>query len=1103
MRPVKLTMQAFGSYGKLTQIDFREPNQNLFLVTGDTGAGKTTIFDAIVFALYGEASSSSNKKDGVVLQSQYVELNVEPFVELIFSEGTGETSQLYAVRRVPRHLKLLTRGAGKNTGSREIAGSVSLIMPDGTEYPQKEADSKLGEILGLTKSQFMQVAMIAQGEFMELLRAKSDDKKVIFRKLFNTELYQNIVDELMSRKRSLEKDIAQIKTACQTEAAHVVIPEVYEQYQEMEGLKKQILNGEIIVMDSFLEQLEWLCKILKAGMDSATEELTTVSALRDEKRDLYNSAAQLKNLYTQLEAAATQLARCREEEAGIKEKICLSEKITKAYEIKGEYARFQDAKRNMQTCEHALKEQQGQAPLLKEQSQSAAQTAKLAKETNEKELKVYTSIYERVKKEIKLLKQIKQAETEAQTSKQRLTEAQAADCKAREDLESLEKQEKDWRTQAETLTDTNEKIAVWNGKKQELTALYTAVQEADTIRKNTEAQRMHAENARSTYLKIRQKYETKNQEYESMRRTFLDEQAGFLARELQPGKPCPVCGAVEHPHPCTTSALHGDLTREQLEQAEKEASELRSRQEQSAGEAKSAVDLVTEKERLLEETGLKLCRRILNDGEQYTEACAPELFADLEQLVEDSQENENSEETVRTTVQSLHKNEYWDILLKKVQVLLENWKSVLQNEGFKLSKDQKTLRSLLEALNQMDERKKLGKVSVEECGRKLTGAAASAKSAEDLLNQLNASREYPSEEAAHAEYNQAKEKWKAAEEIYLEAEKKEKSTSEALVNCTSLIQRYEQELPELQKAFQERQTSYQNVMNEKNMTESEWTAAAETYSRETADDLRKEADSWQQQKVAAQTAEETARKAIDGRNKPDLETVKKQMEEAETARIQAQNQLDLYKEQYKVNKDAYDTLTPQMEKRGKIIEKHAKLDTLYKLLSGNMSGNRMDLETYVQRYYLDKILEAANRRFANMSAGQYMLQMVGDENAGKGKNRGLDLMVYSNVTGKVREVRTLSGGESFMAALSLALGMADQIQESSAAINLDVMFVDEGFGSLDEHSREQAVKVLQDLAGGSKLIGIISHVTELKQEIEDQLIVSKDEKGSHVKWQIS
>ena len=288
-----------------------------------------------------------------MLQSQYVELNIEPFVELVFSEGTGADCQLYTVRRVPRHLKLLTRGAGKNTGSREVPGTVSLIMPDGTEYPQKEADSKLGEILGLTKSQFMQVAMIAQGEFMELLRAKSDDKKVIFRKLFNTELYQNIVDELMNRKRALEKDIAQIKTACQTEAAHVVIPQEYEQREEMERLKKQVLNGEIVVMDSFLEHLGDLCRMLKENMNSATKELQSASRLRDEKRDIYNSATQLKTLYAQLEDAQAQLAECRKTEAQIGEKTILSENIKKAYDIKGEFALCQDAQRNMQICESA------------------------------------------------------------------------------------------------------------------------------------------------------------------------------------------------------------------------------------------------------------------------------------------------------------------------------------------------------------------------------------------------------------------------------------------------------------------------------------------------------------------------------------------------------------------------------------------------------------------------------------------------------------------------------------------------------------------------------------------------------------------------------
>ena len=270
MRPLKLTMQAFGSYGKRTIIDFGETNQNLFLVTGDTGAGKTTIFDAIVFALYGEASSNANRKDGTELQSQFVENSVEPFVELNFSEGTGDSRQEYTVRRIPRHVRPLKRG----TGEKEESGSVALTMPDGTEYPQKETDKKLEEIVGLTKEQFMQVAMIAQGEFMELLRAKSDEKKVIFRKLFHTELYSQIVDELGRRRKEKQQEMGRIRTICQTEAAHIKVPaegEVQEEEDpaaELIELKRRILESErlsIVDMEQLLKKLRISVRYWKSG----------------------------------------------------------------------------------------------------------------------------------------------------------------------------------------------------------------------------------------------------------------------------------------------------------------------------------------------------------------------------------------------------------------------------------------------------------------------------------------------------------------------------------------------------------------------------------------------------------------------------------------------------------------------------------------------------------------------------------------------------------------------------------------------------------------------------------------------------------------------
>ena len=236
---------------------------------------------------------------------------------------------------------------------------------------------------------------------------------------------------------------------------------------------------------------------------------------------------------------------------------------------------------------------------------------------------------------------------------------------------------------------------------------------------------------------------------------------------------------------------------------------------------------------------------------------------------------------------------------------------------------------------------------------------------------------------------------------------------------------------------------------------------------------------------------------------PDLEALSEASREAEAALSAAQEALKGVSALDQTVRAALDALRPILEQRGLAAREQARLDDLYSRLAGKVSGSRMDIETYAQRCYLERILRSANARFLEMSAGQFELRMVPEEMAGEGKNRGLDLMVYSAVTGREREIRTLSGGESFMAALSLALGMADEIQARSAAIHLDIMFIDEGFGSLDDHARDQAVRVLQRMAGGSKLIGIISHVTELKHEIEDQLVVTRDERGSHTRWVIS
>ena len=241
MRPLQLSMQAFGSYAERTDIDFTIPNQNFFLITGDTGAGKTTIFDALVFALYGEASSGTNRKDGAELQSQFSPLTVEPYVQLTFSERGSEGDGIYIIRRSPRHVRPLKRKT--QNAFKDEKETVELTLPDGTaeQGGTAQINAKIEEIVGLTKDQFMQVAMIAQGEFMELLRAKSNDKKLIFRKLFGTDLYQKMTDELDRRRKEKLSDMARIRSICQTEAGHVSIPADYARAPQVTMLRDRIV----------------------------------------------------------------------------------------------------------------------------------------------------------------------------------------------------------------------------------------------------------------------------------------------------------------------------------------------------------------------------------------------------------------------------------------------------------------------------------------------------------------------------------------------------------------------------------------------------------------------------------------------------------------------------------------------------------------------------------------------------------------------------------------------------------------------------------------------------------------------------------------------
>ena len=579
MKPLRLKMQAFGSYGKETVIDFENVNQNLFLITGDTGAGKTTIFDAIVFALYGEASSSSNKKEGVVLQSQYVDFACEPFVELTFAEDI----EVYTVHRVPRHLKTITRGAGKGK-QREITGSVSLIMPDGMEYPTKETDRKLQEIVGLTKSQFMQVAMIAQGEFMDLLRAKSDDKKVIFRKLFNTEMYQDIVTELGNRKRAKEKEIAVLKTQCQGEVSRIRIPEIYES-ETLKELKKQLEEGEMTRLTDFLKELEELCSWLEKHTREAEKAYRDAGKNRDEKRETYTRAEELLKWFAQMEDAEQKLQGYADEETKIKEMEALTGRIRKAYEIEGNYTVLDDAGKRLAESEEALQIQEKRLPMLQESRETTENAENQAKQKRDQELQNYSRVSEKVKKTLEIFAQAEKLRKKAEEEKVNYAATVENTKKIRKQQEDLEQQEKQWKIQSEELAEVDKKLVIAENKKQEADAAGQEIESVRALANQADQCRKNAIKTREIYGKITIDYNVANTEYEELRQRFLNAQAGILAEKLEPGKPCPVCGSTEHPHPHKTGVDHVDISEEKLRNMQSNVDKLRKKQEKAAGDA--------------------------------------------------------------------------------------------------------------------------------------------------------------------------------------------------------------------------------------------------------------------------------------------------------------------------------------------------------------------------------------------------------------------------------------------------------------------------------------------------------------------------------------
>lgn len=913
MRPHKLTISAFGPYAGQTVIDFDKfGTQGLFLITGDTGAGKTTIFDAITYALFGEASGSS--RDESMLRSTYAAENVKTFVELEF-EYAGKQ---YHVRRLPKQMGLKDRGVGLTERKAE---AILKIDNEAPISDVKKVNAKLAEILGVTFEQYSQIAMIAQGQFRELLLAKTKDRAEIFRSIFKTKPYLDLQERLKKEATAVNNKVEDMRKSAVQYVDGAKCMDDDALVNDLTVAKAKVKNNEMTVGDA-IELIKTIlaneqtqektlrdesCK-LQNEVDNLNKQLQTVNQYNQDKKDHDNTVAE-KNR--------------REKEV----KPTLDKTLTDAQSHQGE---IDDLQNQIPQLEHIM-------PKYQDLTQCEKDLKKNANDLKDNQTKIET-----VGKEHTDLEQsIKSKEAELEGIKS--PDAEIVSKNNRQD--ELQKSDKD-------LSQLSTGMTLYHESEQQY-------QDLQNQAKTAEDKRKQAAN-----------------DYDQKYHLFIAEQAGYLAEELEEGKPCPVCGSVYHPQLATKAPQAP--SKAQLEALKKNLSDLETKANAAATACSNhQASMNTTKQQLLAEItkNLGLCE--FEEAEAKIALCKKAIKQELNTISAD---------------------------LKTLNTLL-NRKQTLEKE---LPQDREKLQNLAQEKSSLEQKK----AELETNQKNLT----------EKQKQLQKELAFPTEKEAQNELKKKREL--------------KTSLEKAIKDATDQLNKYDKEIATINGKI--------NQLAERIKT------------------------------VPAVNVEEVNQKIAD------LSQQKSQNEE----------RINHLFSNNSTNEGVINNVNKTLNTLTMLEKEYQMKKSLADTANGSLNGKEhISLETYVQTAYFERIIQRANTRLMVMSGGQYELRRR--TNYGGNSQSGLELNVLDHYNGKERDVHSLSGGEQFKASLSLALGLSDEIQASAGGIQLDTMFVDEGFGSLDDRSLEQALKALNELTEGNRLIGIISHVAELKK-IDRQIVVTKD-----------
>ncbi len=1071
MRPVKLTMSAFGSYAKETTIAFDRLEEGLFLITGNTGSGKTLIFDAIMFALYNDTSGMTRGHDK--LRSDFADSDVETFVELEFLLR-GET---YKIKRSPSYARPKQRGQGMTTRAAEV----ELTYPDGRAVTMVRAvEEEVKELLGLDKSQFRQVAMIAQGEFYELIGTSSNDRSEIFRRLFDTGLYERIQTLFAEKWRDAKNERERCEDKLFHELGGLQLPDDEE---DAANRRNEILESRSLwVIEDFSSELKRLGKEMDTTLRKHDRERADAQAkLRRREIALEKIRRDNETIdeYEKALAMREKLEATEEAYRDLKQRLDDDERAARV--VDPAWNAWQIAEKAVADVREKVEQSTEALKKATTEKEEASERLMKAKERDQERQKLPLEINS-LNEELGILKSITPIEEASKKSDIALKELETAYQQHLKRGETLEKTIEDVITEMDALADAEKE---WHAAQTRFRDVESDVAKATAMRKMLSELRRDTENMlddRKRFNDLHLAWKQASQEAQTATEMLFHERAGYLASSLKDGEPCPVCGSTEHPMKATLPEKA--LDEATVERLRKDADE----KHEHFNRASSAL-----------EKGMAAAKSTLDH-----------FSSEIDVLTEKAERQSGQSFDSKVPVQHVESDDELGAIEAKLNIFDERVLTVyaflsseraltdqaVQSEKGRvdrraeLANELKTQRDALSdnktklgALQEEREKKCLEQtelqVRLKELKERVSGRAFDEVQ-EEFLNKSRVLEELNEEfkGATDAERN-ASEQFSAAKAAHQSNQASLKKAEETCVNREKGFR----------EALEEAKFVTENDYREKRLRTDEREA------------LRKQVDE-----------EECARQV----NKHDLERLSVEVKDLEKQDLEAEKAaVDAMREaQVKLDADYTDeTLrVSQFNNRTAEIEKllgdaialakeESMLGDISKLASGqHREADKISFETFVQTWYFSQVIARANLRYSTMTNGRYKLRRS-EGGVDQRSRTGLDLSVEDLWTTKERPVSTLSGGEKFQAALALALGLSDVISEHAGGVESDALFVDEGFGGLDDDSLQDAIRVLQDLTVDNRMIGIISHVPLLKEAINQQLSVRiVDSEGSFVEW---